>query len=56
MEWIISGYCRAQGQARMVMLELEDGQWDCDCSYPDCAYGSDCPIGTQIGQKQEEAP
>lgn len=54
MEWIISGYCRTQDQARTVLLELEDGQWTCDCDYPDCTWASTCPVAAQIRSKQEE--
>ena len=56
MEWIISGYCRAQDQARSVMLEKEDGQWDCDCDFPGCPYAAVCPVGRQLAQTQEENP
>ena len=35
MEWIVSGYCRGQDQARSILLELDGGQWYCDCDYPD---------------------
>ena len=53
MEWIFSGYCRAQDQARTVMVELEDGEWDICCDFPDCAYANNCPIGKQITEVQE---
>ena len=54
MEWIISGYCRTQDQARTVMLEYEDGQWDCACDFPHCTYADNCPIGKQLKQIMEE--
>ena len=54
MEWIISGYCRTQDQARTVMLEYEDGQWDCACDFPHCTYTDNCPIGKQLKQIMEE--
>ncbi len=56
MERMISGYCRAQDQARTVMMDNEDGPWACDCDYPDCAYASGCPIGKQLRQIEEENP
>lgn len=48
MEWIVSGYCRTQDQARTVLLELEQGQWDCDCDFPGCAFADVCPVGKQL--------
>lgn len=53
MEWIISGYCRAQDQARTVMPEREDGVWEFGCDFPGCAYAGGCPIGKQLKQLQE---
>jgi len=55
MEWIISGYCRGQDQARSILLEQDGGQWYCDCDYPDCPYAAGCPIGSEIHEKQQEA-
>lgn len=52
MEWIFTGYCRNQDQARTVMAELEDGDWDIACDYPDCPYAADCVIGKQIQEVQ----
>lgn len=54
MEWIITGYCRAQDQARTVLLEHEDGQWECDCGYPGCAHAAVCQIGKQLAAIQAE--
>ena len=53
MEKIFTGYCRSQDQARTVMAEAEDGEWDISCDYPDCAYALDCPIGKQIKEVQQ---
>ena len=53
MEWIVSGYCRAQDQARTVLLECEDSQWDCDCDFPGCAFADVCTIGKQLRQIQD---
>ena len=53
MEKIITGYCRAQDQARTVMVEEEDGEWDISCDYPDCPYAGDCPIGKEIAEVQK---
>ncbi len=55
MEWIISGYCRKQDQARTVLLELEDGEWYWDCDFPHCPHSVNCPIGPQIEEKKKEA-
>lgn len=55
MEWIFTGYCRAQDQARTVLLEHEDGQWEADCDFPACAYAGVCQIGKQMAKTQEEA-
>ena len=54
MEWIISGYCRGQDQARSVLLERDDA-WYCDCDYPDCAYTAACPVAKEIEEKKQEA-
>lgn len=55
MEWIISGYCRKQDQARTVLLELDEGEWYWDCEYPRCPHSVNCPIGPQIEEKKKEA-
>lgn len=55
MEWIISGYCRAQDQARTVLLERDGGEWDCDCDFPDCAHAASCLVWKQLKEHQEEA-
>jgi len=54
MEWIVSGYCRMQDQARTVILELDDMLWDADCDFPDCPYAVECPIGKQLSEIQKE--
>ncbi len=56
MEWILSGYCRCQDQARTVILEKDETGWDCDCSYPDCTFAPQCTLGQQILSIQEEQP
>ena len=48
MEWSISGYCRTQDQARIVFTELEDGQWDWGCDFPNCAFAAQCTVGQQL--------
>ncbi len=56
MEWFLSGYCRVQDQARTVMVELEQGQWEQDCQYSGCSFADSCPIGRRINKlMQEEA-
>ncbi len=56
MEWMILGYCRAQDQARTVVLEQEDGRWFCDCDYPGCTFSGNCPLANQMQKIQEEHP
>ena len=50
MEEIISGYCRAQDQARTVMAEYDAGEGDISCAFPDCNYAKDCPVGKQLAE------
>jgi len=54
VEKILSGYCRSQDQARTVLAELFDGQWDWNCDYPACAHSISCPIAAQLAALQEE--
>ena len=58
MEWIISGYCRNQDQARTVLLEQENGEFDWDCEYSACSFAASCTVGKQIQKicmEEEEA-
>lgn len=48
MEKSVSGYCRVQDGARIVLVELEQGSLEADCEYEGCAYRAECPIGRQI--------
>lgn len=54
MEQIVSGYCRTQDQARTVMAEYEDGEWDFACDFPNCAFLSSCPIAKELQQIVQE--
>ena len=54
MERVVSGYCRTQDQARTVMAELEDGQWDFACAFPDCAFISECQIAKELKTLKDE--
>lgn len=54
MEYILSGYCRVQDQPRTVMLDNEDGPWQADCNYPDCAYSNVCQLAKEIDQKIQD--
>ena len=54
MEWILSGYCRAQDQARSVFLEQDGEDWDWGCDFPGCAFSESCTIAKQIRQTREE--
>lgn len=48
-ERILSGYCRALDQSRMVVAEFEDGRLaDIDCDYPHCPHIQSCPIAAQL--------
>ena len=47
MEELISGYCRTQDAARMVL-------WEADCDYAaGCAYRDVCEIGKRIRELEE---
>ncbi len=48
MEWIISGYCRNQDQARTVLLERSGTDFDWDCEYASCTFANSCTVGRQI--------
>lgn len=54
MEKSVSGYCRVQDGARIVLVEVERGGVDADCDYADCAYRAECPIGKQITAMQTD--
>ena len=54
VERIISGYCRTQDQARTIMVEYEDGQWDYACDYPDCAFASGCQLAKELQEMMNE--
>ena len=54
MERIISGYCRTQDQARTIMVEFEDGQWDFACDFPDCAFAANCSLAKEIRELLRE--
>ena len=56
MEELISGYCRTQDAARMVLCEEDGGAWEADCDYDaGCAYRDVCEIGKQIRELEERA-
>ena len=56
MEELISGYCRTQDAARMVLCEKDGGVWEADCDYAaGCAYRDVCEIGKQIKELEERA-
>ena len=54
LEKVITGYCRAQDQARTVLVECFRGAWDWNCDHPSCAHAMSCPISAQIAALQEE--
>ena len=50
-EKIISGYCRALDQSRMVAVITEDGELtEVDCGYGSCIYQPSCPVAKQIDE------
>ena len=50
-EIIVTGYCRALDQSRMVTLEFYDGSWEADCAWPDCPCAPQC----KLAEKMQEA-
>lgn len=54
-EKLISGYCRAADQSRMVMVEYEGAEiLSVDCCYGSCPYETSCTIGTAISRLLKE--
>lgn len=47
-EIILTGYCRALDQSRIIEVELENGRPQADCAYPDCPYTASCLIAKQL--------
>lgn len=48
-EKILTGYCRALDQSRMVVAELEEGNvTEVDCDYPNCPHLQSCPVAKQL--------
>ena len=52
-ELIVSGYCRAMDQSRMVTLEWYQGEAEADCAWPDCPYAPQCVIAEKLRQATE---
>lgn len=51
-EIILSGYCRALDQSRMVIAVLENGSLsEVDCDYPNCPHSQSCPIAHQLNEE-----
>ena len=49
VEKILTGYCRALDQSRMVVALWENGDLtEVDCDYPACPHIQSCPIAAQI--------
>lgn len=46
MEKILTGYCRTCDASRMVLVDSEDGE--ADCEFPACAYSAGCPVAAEI--------
>lgn len=47
-EYCFSGYCRAQDQARTVLLEWTGSAWEADCDFPDCPFAAACPVAAKM--------
>ena len=52
-EILVSGYCRAQDQSRMVTLEKIDGRGEADCAWPDCPYSHQCKLAERFREETE---
>ncbi|MDO5346383.1 MAG: ubiquinone biosynthesis protein UbiE [Lachnospiraceae bacterium] len=56
-ETFVTGFCKAQNQTRMVVLEFEqkeDGTrvfLDSDCAYGKCPHSRDCLLMAQAGDQ-----
>ena len=48
-EYCFSGYCRAQDQARTVLLEWTGDSWEADCDFPDCPFAAACACCGVVG-------
>lgn len=48
MEKFISGYCRALDQSRIVEAEVDAGECQADCAWPDCPHAPVCLIAEQL--------
>lgn len=50
-EKILTGYCRALDQSRMVAAVWESGELtEIDCDYPGCPHIQSCPIAAQLSE------
>ena len=48
-EKILTGYCRALDQSRMVVAVFDNGSLtEIDCDYPHCPHVQSCPIAQQL--------
>ena len=56
-EQILTGYCRALDQSRMVIAVLADGRLtEIDCDYPSCPHIQSCPIAQQLPTEYTHKP
>ena len=51
-EKVISGYCKALDQSRMVVAEKDGESWEADCAWPNCPHAPSCPIAAALEQLQ----
>ena len=53
-EHYLTGYCRCLDSARVVEVVVENGTLDdCDCSYGDCKFQTQCTIAQGIEELLE---
>ena len=50
-EIILTGYCRALDQSRMVEVETSGETLTADCAWPDCPHCSSCLIAKQLNAR-----
>ena len=41
-EIIVSGYCRVLDGNRILCIEVENGEFETDCLYPNCEFATGC--------------
>ena len=52
-EIILTGYCRALDQSRMIEVETANGRVEADCYFPECPHTATCLIAKQLKAMQK---